>query len=470
MYKRSISGWIKHIDFTLLDVVALQIAYILAFMIRFRTFSFPYQNDFYLSAAKVIIVVHIVISAFTSEYSGVVRRGFLKECRYCFLHSTVVFLVVNVYIIAMKWAEAYSRVFLYVYWAASFIILVLFRMLLKKIILKRMRIAKNRSVLMVVCKRDEAESIAERFEKDKFHEFVLGGFVFIDYDSVGETVRDIPVVSTLEDFYDYAKKSVVDEVFISDDNLKSAEEFAQELLDMGIAVHYRLIFGEEEKGNRIVEKYGGFSVLTVGMNIKYGPVLMVKRIIDILGSLVGLLATFICMLIFGPIIYIQSPGSIFFSQTRIGKNGRQFKIYKFRSMYPDAEKRKQELMAQNEMDGQMFKVANDPRIIPIGHFIRKHSIDELPQFFNVLKGDMSLVGTRPPTKDEFENYAIHHKARLGFAPGLTGLWQVSGRSQITDFEQVVKLDTEYITNWSLLLDLKIILKTIKIVFTGRGAS
>lgn len=126
-------------------------------------------------------------------------------------------------------------------------------------------------------------------------------------------------------------------------------------------------------------------------------------------------------------------------------------------------------MEQNEMSGQMFKMSNDPRITKIGKFIRKTSIDELPQFFNVLKGDMSLVGTRPPTVDEFNNYSFHHKRRLSMKPGITGLWQISGRNEITDFEEVVKLDLQYIDNWSLILDIKIILKTILVVFTRKGS-
>ena len=154
---------------------------------------------------------------------------------------------------------------------------------------------------------------------------------------------------------------------------------------------------------------------------------------------------------------------------RIGKNGRRFNFYKFRSMYVDAEERKAELMKDNEMSGNMFKMENDPRIIPIGHFMRKYSIDELPQFWNVLKGDMSLVGTRPPTEDEFLNYEYHHKARLGIKPGLTGMWQVSGRSDITDFEDVVALDTQYISNWSLGLDIMLLFKTIGVVLTGKGS-
>ena len=138
-------------------------------------------------------------------------------------------------------------------------------------------------------------------------------------------------------------------------------------------------------------------------------------------------------------------------------------------MYVDAEERKKELMEKNEMDGLMFKMTEDPRITKVGKFIRKTSIDELPQFFNVLKGDMSLIGTRPPTIDEFEQYQSHHKRRLSIKPGITGMWQVSGRSDIQDFEEIVRLDCEYIDNWSPALDIKILFKTVKVVLMGSGA-
>lgn len=180
----------------------------------------------------------------------------------------------------------------------------------------------------------------------------------------------------------------------------------------------------------------------------------------------GILTVFIA-----PIIKIKSPGPVFFSQIRVGKNGKKFKIYKFRSMYMDAEARKKELMEKNKIqDGLMFKMDNDPRIIKgIGNFIRKTSLDEFPQFLNVLKGDMSLVGTRPPTVDEWEKYEVHHRKRLAIKPGITGMWQVSGRSGITDFEKVVELDTEYITNWNLGLDLKLLWRTVVVVFRGEGS-
>jgi lipopolysaccharide/colanic/teichoic acid biosynthesis glycosyltransferase len=181
-------------------------------------------------------------------------------------------------------------------------------------------------------------------------------------------------------------------------------------------------------------------------------------------------------------IYVQSPGPIFFAQKRIGKNGKQFKMYKFRSMYMDAEERKKALMAQNKVqDGMMFKMDDDPRIIGsekkdkngkpkgIGNFIRRTSLDEFPQFWNVLKGEMSLVGTRPPTLDEWEKYDLHHRVRMSIKPGITGLWQISGRSEITDFEEVVRLDREYIQNWSPELDFQILLKTVSVVLKHEGA-
>ena len=184
--------------------------------------------------------------------------------------------------------------------------------------------------------------------------------------------------------------------------------------------------------------------------------------------------TAVLYLFIAPAIYIQSPGPIFFSQERVGMNGRKFRIYKFRSMYMDAEERKQELMKQNKVkDGMMFKMDKDPRIIGgehgIGGIIRRFSLDEFPQFWNVLKGDMSLVGTRPPTVEEWRKYDLHHRVRLATKPGITGMWQVSGRSSITDFEEVVRLDKKYIMEWSMGLDLRILCRTVGVVLRSDGA-
>ena len=198
-----------------------------------------------------------------------------------------------------------------------------------------------------------------------------------------------------------------------------------------------------------------------------------KRAFDIVFSGCVLSVIAVPSLVLAATIRLESEGNPFYSQIRVGQTHRDgslstFRMWKFRSMYKDAEERKQELESQNEMNGFMFKMKDDPRITKVGKFIRKTSIDELPQFYNVLKGDMSLVGTRPPTVDEFRQYESHQKRRLSAKPGITGLWQVSGRNEIKDFEDVVKLDVQYIDNWSIGLDIKIILKTIKVVFEKGG--
>ncbi len=238
----------------------------------------------------------------------------------------------------------------------------------------------------------------------------------------------------------------------------------------------------QSSGKQTIERIAGSWVVTNSINIASGWQLLIKRLIDILGGFVLSVFALIAIAIVGPIIKKRSPGPILYSQERIGQNGKRFRMYKIRSMYLDADARKQELMSQNRVaDGMMFKLDFDPRIIGneilpdgtrktgIGEFIRKYSIDELPQGFNILIGQMSLVGTRPPTVDEWERYELHHRARLAFKPGLTGMWQVSGRSDITDFDEVTRLDTDYIENWNIGLDIKILFKTVWTVLRHKGA-
>lgn len=196
--------------------------------------------------------------------------------------------------------------------------------------------------------------------------------------------------------------------------------------------------------------------------------LIAKRFLDITGAIIGLLICGIVAIFLVPQIR-KDGGPAIFSQNRVGRNGRIFRFYKFRSMRVDAEQIKKDLLVHNQMTGLMFKLEDDPRITKIGKFIRKTSIDELPQFYNVLKGDMSLVGTRPPTVDEYEKYNSTQKRRLSFKPGITGLWQISGRNNITDFDEIVKLDVQYINEWSVWSDIKIILLTLKVVLLGTGA-
>ena len=187
--------------------------------------------------------------------------------------------------------------------------------------------------------------------------------------------------------------------------------------------------------------------------------LLIKRMIDVVGAISGLLLCMLVLPFYAWRLRRESPGPVFFRQQRRGQNGRVFTLYKFRTMYPDAEARLEGLMDQNEMHGLLFKMKDDPRITPTGRFMRRTHLDELPQFWNVLKGDMSLVGTRPPTTNEVAQYEQHHHRRLSFRPGITGNWQLAGNTKVNNFEEVVRLDCEYIDNWSLWQDIQIIVKT-----------
>ncbi len=240
--------------------------------------------------------------------------------------------------------------------------------------------------------------------------------------------------------------------------------------DMGITTHLLLDTYELPESEKFISSIGTVPVLTYHSVSLDRVQLFWKAIMDISGALFGLIVFSPVFLFTALAIKIESPGPVVFAQERVGKNGKRFKIYKFRSMYKDAEARKAELQAKNKMSGGlMFKIDDDPRITRVGKFIRKTSIDELPQLINVVKRDMSLVGTRPPTVDEVEKYERHHHRRISIMPGITGMWQVSGRSEITDFEEVVKLDKKYIEQWSIGLDIKLIIKTVTSVLGRRGA-
>jgi len=277
-------------------------------------------------------------------------------------------------------------------------------------------------------------------------------------------------IVTLDNLVTYATRSVVDQVVI---NLTSESfliaDFVSRFETMGLPVAVNIAALDfVTNSEKAIQQFGDSSVVNFSTTFYRSSDIALKRVIDIIGSLVGLIICGLVSIFLVPLIK-RDGGPAIFVQDRVGRNGRVFKFYKFRSMRVDAEEIKKELMSQNQMQGGMFKIENDPRITKIGHFIRKTSLDELPQFWNVLKGDMSLVGTRPPTLDEYMTYTPEQKRRLSFKPGITGLWQISGRSNIKNFDEVVKLDVTYLDGWTIWKDIEILLKTIKVVFMKDGA-
>ncbi|MCE5336081.1 MAG: sugar transferase [Desulfobacteraceae bacterium] len=238
---------------------------------------------------------------------------------------------------------------------------------------------------------------------------------------------------------------------------------------MGISVRILPALWYPDRSPLRVDQCQGIPFLTLNFNNFNATGQLYKRILDLAGAAVGILIMCLLYPFIAIAIKLDTKGPVFFRQDRIGKNGRVFKLYKFRSMYMDAEERKKDLMYANEMKGPMFKLAKDPRVTRVGRVIRKLSLDELPQFINVLKGEMSMVGTRPPTTSEVKQYELSHFKRISFKPGITGLWQISGRNEISDFAEIVRLDCQYLDNWRFRDDLIILARTIVVVLARKGA-
>ena len=481
MYRRDAKGWLKHLDFMILDLIVLQISFVLAFVLR-HGLQNPYRIPLYASMGVFLMLCDLVIIFFTEPFRNILKRGYYREMEAIVQQALFVELFAVFYLFAQQTGEEYSRSTMLMMGPLYVIIGYITRLLWKRVLRKIQRPGKRS--LLLVCNMENVVKTIRNIRDNNYGAFQLSGLVLAEDGFVGTEIGGVPVVAEVKEASAYAQKHWVDEVFI---NLVDTDNLTQTMMDdfveMGVTVHLNLNQVTHTPGRvQIVEKVGNYTVLTSSMNYATTKQAFLKRAMDIAGGLVGCLICGLLVILVGPVIYLSSPGPIFLAQERIGKNGKHFKMYKFRSMYMDAEERKKELMAQNKISGGlMFKLDFDPRIIGnkilpdgtrktgIGQFIRSTSIDEFPQFFNVLKGDMSLVGTRPPLISEFEAYQQHHRARMSVKPGITGMWQVSGRSEITDFEEVVRLDTKYINEWSIGLDIKILLQTVAAVLKRKGS-
>ena len=480
MYRRKNSEWLKHLDFEVLDIICMEVAFMFAYVLRHAQYDFFFLK-MYMRLCIVLGIIDIAVLFFTNNYKGIIQRNKWQELIAVSEHITIVQVLLLIYEYLTQEAYLLSRTVFLVSWVGAIVLCFFCRCIWKKIIRRRVMSDKNQSSMLLITSEDRIVELTAKLRHKDYREYRIGAVSIMNSESgIKDDIiqADIPIIYGMDKLLEYVRQNVVDEVFIDVYNSKKQlSELSDLFLQMGIVVHIGMGYLPKDLPNAFMESMGEADVITASINTATGWQLSIKRITDIVGAVIGLVITGIAYMFVAPAIKIASPGPVFFKQKRVGKNGRIFNIYKFRSMYMDAEKRKKELMEKNEMQGLMFKMENDPRIIGsekgpgkgLGNFIRKTSIDELPQFWNILKGDMSLIGTRPPTVNEYEQYDLHHKIRLSMKPGLTGMWQVSGRSDITDFEEVVRLDTKYIENWSIGLDIKILFKTIQVVFDREGS-
>jgi len=482
MYRKGIASWRKHWDFMLMDFAVLQLSFILAFF-YFRR-GLIYLDLPMRRVAVTVVLAQVLVMLFSAPFKNILKRSSYQDFMQTFTYVIKVMLVELLILFVLHFVGDVSRLVTVLAFILYFFLTYLSRLALRKIL---NRVGRNRQgdrAVFVITTSDLADQILENFQGAAFRDMRITGLAIMDQgvSDVDYSEYHIPTYGVGEDLMAAICHGWVDEVFIYlPSTIEMPDDVLDEIYTMGITVH-NCITAPDNAGKLYVERFGNYSVLTSSIKFVSNRQLVFKRIVDIIGGIVGCLVTFLIMIFIGPIIFIKSPGPIFFKQTRIGRNGKPFQMFKFRSMYMDAEARKAEYMAQNKIaDGFMFKMDDDPRIIGsekkdkngnpkgIGNFIRNTSLDEFPQFLNVLKGDMSIVGTRPPTLDEWEKYGLEHRVRMSIKPGITGLWQISGRSKITDFDQVVRLDAEYIRNWTPMEDIEIILKTVGVVLRREGA-
>lgn len=483
MYRKDNEGWLKHADFIILDMISLHLSFVLAYAISGYGFNL-YSVMLYRNMALFLEFADLIVIILFGTMKSVLKKGHYLNFVVTLQHSIIVGGLAILYLFLLQQGQYFSRLTLILTIMIYICVTYVTREILKKSLRKKMEDGDGRRSLLIIATSDVVHSVVASMKENNYARFNLAGVAIIDIDCIGTKIHGLPVVANEEQAPMYVCQEWIDEVLIvTSERYPYPSDLVNKLSETGVIIHLNLAKITSEPGKQqFVEKIGVYTVLTTTINSASSFQLILKRTIDIVGGLVGCIMTCIIYIFIAPAIYLASPGPIFFSQERVGKNGKMFKMYKFRSMYMDAEERKKEFMKDNKMgDDKMFKMDFDPRVIGnrtlpdgtkktgIGDFIRRYSLDEFPQFYNVLKGDMSIIGTRPPLPSETSLYELHHRARLAIKPGITGMWQVSGRSDITDFEQVVKLDKEYIENWNIGMDIKILLKTILVVFNKNGS-
>ena len=455
------------------DLSSTFLAFFLAYGFReaFPDKSFPYlfPLSWHLKLLWLILPIWSLTFYLMELYRYWRGSGFWKETWMIVKAVLFSFFLFGFFVFALKY-QFVSRIFLVSFAFFDLVLVILFRWLLREGIQSLSRHSEGSRFILIVGLDDNAREMARGIERHKDLGLRIRGFLstrdsyrpleIYGYSVLGEA-RDLPKLLETE---------VIDEVIfaVSHDDLKEMDSSLLICEERGITTRVILNFFPHVISRTHLEELDGVPLLTFSTTPKNELLLFVRRILDFLGSLILISLFSPFFLLAALLIRLDSPGPALYRQVRCGLNGRRFILYKFRSMYEKAEERKKELVQFNMMNGPVFKMKNDPRVTRVGRFLRKTSLDELPQLINVLQGSMSFVGPRPLPTEEVEKFEGWERRRLSMKPGITGLWQVAGRSHI-DFREWIKLDLEYIDNWSLWLDFKILLKTIPAVLSGRGA-
>ena len=455
------------------DLGAVLLAFLCAYWFRGifpqESYATLFPFSWYLNLLLAVVPIWSITLYLTGLYRDWRGQGRWKETWGIFKAVLISSLFLGFILFALKY-QFVSRIFILLFALFDFFLVIAARTSIRTIILFSNRKIERFRMILIVGTEERALSLAQNIEKHKDLGLRILGFVSTGDGSPPQKLNGYPVLGSAKDLPQLLEREVVDEVIfaISQEELKNMGDLFLSCEERGITARLAINFFPHVIAKTHLEELDGLPLLTFTTTPKNELLLLLRRIFDFVGSIILILILSPVFLLITLAIGLDSRGPAIYRQVRCGLNGRRFTFYKFRSMVQGAETRKGDLLAHNLMDGPVFKMKNDPRVTRVGRFLRKTSLDELPQLFNVLRGDMSFVGPRPPIPEEVEKYEGWQRRRLSMKPGITGLWQVSGRNQI-DFQQWMKLDLEYIDNWSMWLDFKILIKTILVVLLRKGA-
>lgn len=448
----------------ILDIACLFLSFFLAYFVSSKM-TILYATQYYLWIPIIFIPLWMSVMAMQGMYNASTFNYYDRIFKNIFMSSVYSSVIVATILFFIKEANI-SRILYLSFLILSFILVLLERYSYIFYIGKNRKIgAKN---VLLIAEKEVFNKFEYYLNKTSITLNIVQKII-VTKDS---SIKDNDILGDNKRFGQFLKDNVIDEVIfgLPIDKYSEIEHLNQICSEVGITTKMLLNFPYKEYCKVHISSLGTIPMVIIHSVSLNNLQNFIKRTMDVIGALSGIILSSPIWIVTSIAIKIETGGPVFFRQSRVGRNGRIFMMYKFRSMVVDAEEKKKEIIDGNEVaGGLMFKIKNDPRVTKVGKFIRKTSIDELPQFINVLKGEMSLVGTRPPTVDEVEQYDLHHYRRISIKPGITGMWQVSGRSNVKDFDNVVNLDTKYIEEWSILLDIKIIVKTVFIVFRKQGA-
>ena len=441
-----------------------------------RSHLVPGRPLYALSNYPWIVPLTVMLWVSVGMAGGVYRENWDEDFRRVFVDPVKVALIATILFFAFTFALKLgfiSRLLVGIYAVLDVLLMIAFRLVTWRFAAQLRRSVAGFRNFIVVGEGAEAAEIAQTLEANERHGMRLFGFVRIHDRARGSLLgglsKPYPLVP-LPALPEILQHHVIDEVIFAVDkeDLDKLGDAFQVCEVEGVKTRIMLSFFPQTVSRVYLERLGMESLLTFSATPE-DEYLIFKRWFDFVMALAALVVLSPVFILLAVLIRLTSPGPIFYSQTRCGLGGRKFTLHKFRSMQADADLLREELEALNEVDGPAFKIRNDPRCTPVGRFMRKFSLDELPQLLNVLKGDMSLVGPRPPLPQEVEKYERWQRRRLRMQPGLTCLWALEGRSKLS-FRRWMELDLQYIDQWSMALDWKILLRTIPIVLVGRGAS